>query len=91
MLEVTANETAPYGTIVKSRIVKSNGEPVEIDYMMRQNGGAWQVGDIYLTGTISQLANLRAQFSSVPARVGVNGLVALLNRKAEPLIASAAR
>jgi phospholipid transport system substrate-binding protein len=84
-----ARDASFYGTIVQIRIVKSNGEPVSMNYLMRQNNGEWQVDDICLTGTISQLATLRSQFSSVLAREGPNGLVALLNRKAPSLIASA--
>jgi phospholipid transport system substrate-binding protein len=84
-----ARDASFYGTIVQIRIVKSNGEPVSMNYLMRQNNGEWQVDDICLTGTISQLATLRSQFSSVLAREGPNGLVALLNRKAQSLIASA--
>jgi phospholipid transport system substrate-binding protein len=78
----------PYGTIVNSQIVKSNGEPVSIDYLMHQNGDDWQIADVYLTGTVSQVATLRAQFSGVLAEQGVQGLVATLNHKAEMLVAS---
>lgn len=88
--EVLGAETTPYGTIVKSRIVPSDGAPVAMNYLMRQDQGAWRVGDIYLSGTISQLATLRAQFSSVLARQGPDGLIAALNRKAETLVASVA-
>ena len=88
-LEVTGQQTISYGTIVQSRILKSNGESVSMNYLIRQNNGEWQVDDIYLTGTISQLATLRSQFSSVLAREDANGLVVLLNRKAQSLIANA--
>jgi phospholipid transport system substrate-binding protein len=87
-LEVTGQQTTSYGTIVQSRIVKSNGEPVRFNYLMRQDSGGWRVGDIYLTGTISQLATLRSQFSSVLDHGGAEGLAATLNRKAETLVAS---
>jgi phospholipid transport system substrate-binding protein len=86
--EVTGQQTNPYGTIVQSRIVKSNGETVSMNYLMRQDQDAWRVGDIYLSGTISQLATLRSQFTSVLERDGADGLIASLNRKAEALIAS---
>lgn len=89
--QVTGQRTTPYGMIVESRLVKSDGSPVIINYLMVQNGGQWQVGDIYLTGAISQLATLRSQFSSVLQRQGVSGLTALLNRKAETLVANASR
>jgi phospholipid transport system substrate-binding protein len=87
-LEVTGQQTTSYGTIVQSRIVKSNGEPVSFNYLMRPDNGGWRVGDIYLTGTISQLATLRSQFSSVLEHGGADGLTATLNRKAETLVTS---
>ena len=61
-----------------------------MNYLMRQNNGDWQIGDIYLTGTISQLATLRSQFSSVLARDGIASLITLLNSKAQSLTASPA-
>ncbi len=87
-LEVTGDRTTPFGTIVQSRIVRSNGEPVSIDYLMRQQGDDWRIADVYLTGTVSQVAALRSQFVSVLAQHGVEGLIATLNRKADMLVAS---
>ena len=74
----------PYGAsqLVETRIVKSDGEPVSINYLMRRDGDSWRVGDVYLTGTISELATRRAEFSSVLRSQGVDGLIAALNRKA---------
>jgi len=37
-LEVTSEQPAPSGVMVKSQIIKANGEPVKVDYMMRRNG-----------------------------------------------------
>lgn len=88
-LQVTGAETAASGTVVRSRVVKSNGEAVRIDYLMHQSGNDWQIADVYLVGAVSELATLRAQFSSVLARDGVDGLVEMLNRKAAMPVASA--
>lgn len=55
---------------------------------MQHNGDDWQIKDLYLTGTVSQVATLRAQFSAVLRERGVQGLVATLNRKADMLVAS---
>jgi phospholipid transport system substrate-binding protein len=87
-LEVTGSQAGQFGTIVSSRLVPANGEPVTINYLMHQNAGAWQIGDVYLTGTISQLANLRAQFSAIVTHQGVDALIATLNRKADMLVAA---
>jgi phospholipid transport system substrate-binding protein len=74
----------PYGAavLVDTRIVKPDGEPVSINYLMRRDAGAWRIGDVYLTGTISELATRRSEFSAVLRRHGVDGLIDALNRKA---------
>lgn len=76
--------TKPYGAseLVETRIVKSDGEPVSINYLMRRDGDSWRIGDVYLTGTISELATRRAEFASVLRSQGVDGLIAALNSKA---------
>jgi len=84
--DVTGQQSTPYGPIVKSRLIQSDGKPVAMNYLMRLTGGTWRVGDIYLTGTISQLANLRSQFSAVLAHEGPDGLITLLDRKTEMLL-----
>jgi phospholipid transport system substrate-binding protein len=58
--------------------------------LMRQNRGAWQISDVYLDGTISQVAVQRSEFSSILRREGVDGLVMALNRKVD-LLRSVAR
>jgi phospholipid transport system substrate-binding protein len=37
-LEVTNEQPAPSGVMVRSQIIKANGEPVKIDYLMRRSG-----------------------------------------------------
>jgi phospholipid transport system substrate-binding protein len=37
-LEVAEEQPAPSGFIVRTRIVKASGEPVEVDYLLHQNG-----------------------------------------------------
>ena len=88
-LEVTGTQPYAAGALVHTRIVKSNGEPVAIDYLMRRNGDAWQIADIYLTGTISELATRRAEFSSVLRSQGIDALIAVLNRRAGVMVSAA--
>jgi phospholipid transport system substrate-binding protein len=80
----------PYGAavLVDTRIVKPDGEPVNINYLMRRDGDTWRIGDVYLTGTISELATRRAEFSSVLRSQGVDGLIDALNRKAPTALRS---
>ena len=84
-MEVVAQQPSSSGMIVRTRIIKSNGEPVSVDYAMRQNDGAWQISDIYLDGTISQLATQRSEFGAILRREGFEGLIATLQRKVKLL------
>jgi len=88
-LQVTGEQPSAGGTIITSQIVKSNGEPVNINYLVRQNGGGWQIADVYLNGTISELATRRSEFASILRTRGINGLIAMLNTKADALSARA--
>jgi len=80
-LEIIGEQPTSYGTIVKTQIVKADGERVTLNYLMVNGNGA-QIGDVYLSGTISELAAKRADFSSTLRTQGVPGLIAALNNKA---------
>ncbi|HUC10928.1 MAG TPA: ABC transporter substrate-binding protein [Stellaceae bacterium] len=84
-LEVTGQRQDPYGVIVTSTIIKADGSPVEVDYLMRSDGGRWLIGDIYLDGTISEVATHRSEFAAILQRDGYDGLIAALDRKSEML------
>jgi phospholipid transport system substrate-binding protein len=88
-LQVIGEQPSAGGTIITSQIVKSNGQPVNVNYLMRQNGGAWQIADVYLDGTISELATRRSEFAAILRTQGINGLIATLNTKANSLSARA--
>src|SRR5262245_20301704 len=87
-LQVTGEQPAAAGLIVKSQIIKANGEPVNVDYMMRRNGDTWLISDIYLDGAISEVATRRSEFGAILKSEGIDGLIAALNRKANVLTAS---
>jgi phospholipid transport system substrate-binding protein len=90
-LEVTGEQPAPSGVMVKSRIIKANGEPVKIDYMMHRNGDDWLISDIYLDSAISEVATRRSEFSAILKNDGIDGLIAALNRKADILTGTTAK
>jgi len=90
-LQVTGEQ--PYGAevIVQTRIVKANGETVTLNYRMHDNVGSWQITDVYMDGTISQLATQRSEFHSILQREGVDGLIMALNRKVDLLTRNLAK
>jgi len=90
-LEVTGEQPAPSGVMVKSRIIKANGEPVKVDYMMRRNGDSWLISDIYLDGAISELATRRSEFATILRNDGIDGLIMALNRKVDLLTRNVAK
>jgi phospholipid transport system substrate-binding protein len=90
-LKVTGEQPAAAGVMVRSQIVKANGEPVKVDYMMRRNGDSWLISDIYLDGAISELATRHSEFAAILKSQGIDGLIAALNRKADILTATTAK
>ena len=90
-LEVTGEQPVPSGVKVRSQIVKANGEPVMVDYMMRRNGDTWLISDIYLDGAVSEVATRRSEFAAILKSDGIDGLIAALNRKADMLTGTMAR
>jgi phospholipid transport system substrate-binding protein len=81
-LQVTGER--PYGSdvMVQTKIVKANGESTELDYLMDPSG---RILDVYLDGSISELAIHHSEFHSILQREGVDGLVMALNRKVDLL------
>jgi phospholipid transport system substrate-binding protein len=79
---------AGLGTIVETRIVFKKDKPVALNYLLRQTPQGWKIVDIYLDGTISELARRRAEFASIISSQGVDGLIALLKKKNEELAGS---
>jgi phospholipid transport system substrate-binding protein len=90
-LLVTGEQPATAGVMVRSQIVKANGEPVNVDYMMRRNGDSWLISDIYLDSAISEVATRRSEFAAILKTQGIDGLIAALNRKADILTATTAK
>jgi phospholipid transport system substrate-binding protein len=83
--EVLGEQQIKHGTMVKTRIVKSNGEPVSINFVLHDNDHAWQARDIYLDSAISELATRRSEFSAVLRTSGIDALIDSLNKKADEL------
>ena len=90
-LQVTGEQPAPSGVMVKSQIIKANGEPVKVDYMMHRNGEGWLISDIYLDGAISEVATRRSEFATILRNEGIDGLITALNRKADILTGTTAK
>jgi phospholipid transport system substrate-binding protein len=70
------------GEIVKTKLLQPGGRTVNINYLVRGE----RVIDIYLNGTISDLATRRDEFASIIAAGGADGLIKKLRDRTETLL-----
>jgi len=71
--------------IVHTKLLLPDDKPVQLDYLLRSDQGKWRIIDVYLSGTVSQLAARRSEFSAVLRRDGVQGLISALKNKTQQL------
>ena len=81
-----AVEARNTGRIVHTKLFPSTGEPVTLNYLMRGSGEGWSVVDVYLTGTISELATRRSEFGAILKSGGPNALIESLRQQTEKLM-----
>lgn len=67
--------------VVHTRIVRPKKDPVPIHYRLRQREGQWRVIDVFLNGTVSELALRRSEYGSVVEKDGLSKLIAQLDGK----------
>ena len=80
--ETLGEEPAAQDTVlVRTRLVDPGKENVDLAYRMRQQDGAWKVIDVYLKGTVSELALRRSDFTAILDREGFPALIANLDGK----------
>jgi phospholipid transport system substrate-binding protein len=82
-------DRAPADKLIKTKLVQASGKAVALDYLMRSNGAEWKVVDVYLDGTISELASRRAEFSAILKSGGPDALINSLRRQGDKLLAGA--
>jgi len=80
-----------HGTkLVRTRLLASDGEVVQLNYRLRQVDGSWKIVDVYLNGTVSELALRRSEYSALIKREGFDSLIVALNEKIADLANGAA-
>jgi phospholipid transport system substrate-binding protein len=87
--EIVGSQKAPRDTIlVKSNIIKKNGQKIALNYLMREKENHWLVIDIFLDGKYSELAKQRSEYTSILKREGLAGLVSRVDTKVERMQSS---
>jgi phospholipid transport system substrate-binding protein len=78
----TTPESRGGGEIVKTKLLQPGGRAVNINYLVRGE----RVIDIYLNGTISDLAMRRDEFASIIASGGADALIKRLRDRTDSLL-----
>lgn len=63
------------GVKVASELIRSGGEPIPVDYLMRQSGGTWKVFDVMVEG-VSFVQTFRQQFDGELAHKSIRQVAA---------------
>ena len=82
--EVLGEQPGRRGAVlVQNRIVRSDGDPVAINYLTRpENDGAnWRIVDTILGGTASELATRRSEYDGIIEKLGIGALIQALKDK----------
>jgi phospholipid transport system substrate-binding protein len=82
------DEPGTNGTVlVQTKVTDPGDEDVELSYRLRTTEAGWKIIDVYLKGTVSELALRRSEYVSVLERDGFGALLATLDRKIADLTA----
>ena len=84
--EVLGEEPAPAGNVrVNNQIVQRSGEPIRIDYLLRQETGGFRIVDVFLKSSFSELAICCSEFTTEYVKTGFDGVIALMKAKVAKL------
>jgi len=81
--------TEPRNTnrIVRTKLIPKQKEPVVLNYLCHETADGWKAIDVYLSGTISELATRRSEFSAILKSGGAAALIESLQRRADKMLA----
>jgi phospholipid transport system substrate-binding protein len=81
-----ATSALPSGdTIVRTKLVPHDGDPIELDYLLRSQPEGWRIIDVLLNGTVSEMAERRSEYSAALRDGGAAALTRMLQQKSAAL------
>lgn len=75
--------------LVITKLNRASGGPVELSYMLKGQADSWHIVDVYYNGSISQIAQLRSEFSTPMRDGGIEKLKAALADKTQQMTGGA--
>jgi phospholipid transport system substrate-binding protein len=80
--QTMGEEPSAQGTVlVRTRLNEPQGEGVHLNYRLHTTGDSWKIIDVYLNGTVSELALRRSEYASLIQREGWNAVIAALDQR----------
>jgi len=73
----------PEDTTVRTQFIRAGGQPLPIEFHMRQTDKTWKVYDIVVEG-VSLVMTYRSEFDAVVKQEGIDGLIKRLAQKNTP-------
>ena len=80
-ITVGVEDGARDSRVVMTKIVIPSEDDVELNYRMMKRNGAWKVIDVFLNGSVSELALRRSEYSAALKRNGFEQLLASVETK----------
>jgi len=72
--------------VVQSRLIRPKGDPVMLNYLFHSTPKNWKAIDVYLNGTISELATRRSEFGALLKSKGASALIDSLKQRTDKLM-----
>ena len=80
--KIVEESPGPRGaTLVRNKLIKGDGDSVEINYLLRMFHDRWRVVDVFLDAKYSEMAMTRSEYTSVIANQGFDTLIHDLEEK----------
>jgi phospholipid transport system substrate-binding protein len=80
VVKVQQDAAKPSLSLVSTKIVQSEGEPISAVWRIRNNDGHYKILDIVVEG-VSMAITLRHEYGTVVKTDGVDGLIAIMREK----------
>lgn len=86
---IDAKEATRGTVLVRTELIVPGEETVALDYRLKKGPQGWQIIDVFLNGTVSELALRRSEYSGVFKRDGFDVLVSSVDAKTRELASEA--
>jgi phospholipid transport system substrate-binding protein len=83
-------QPSPDDAVVRTELVASRGDPIQLDYRLTKTDAGWKIYDVNVAG-VWLVENYRAQFTQAINAGGVDGLIKQLADRNRALEAAAAK